>query len=107
MSHQKQTLGSEESKRNPTTNIMPKDGCCEIHMNLENKGTVNIFNCPPVISEKPSGEPGSPVECPPTATGACVPLALGRKPKKSLDAKLAPLLENNKVPSALAAGFSV
>lgn len=43
--------------------------------------------------------------CPPplSQTGACVPLALGRKHKNGLDAKLQPILHDNAVPSVLAA----
>jgi hypothetical protein len=41
-------------------------------MNLENKGTVNIFNCPPVISEKPPGEPVPPLGVCPSNTKMAV-----------------------------------
>lgn len=80
--------------------------CCEIDVDINNEGTVNIYNCLSIQPEQPPDQE-EPPECPPTLppTGGCVPLALGSKPKKSLEAKLRPLLENNKVPSVLAGSF--
>jgi len=47
----------------------------------------------------------TPVACPTTPTiGSCVPLAIGHKPKQSLEEKLAPF-SDNAVPSVLAASF--
>ena len=76
------------------------DGCTMI-INVESKGTINIYNCPPAQD----GAPQPPEECPPPphATGACIPLAPGGKHKSSLQAKLRPLIENSPVPSVLAA----
>ena len=42
---------------------------------------------------------------PPGGPGACVPLAIGSKPKQSQRQKLDNFLNRNPVPSALAAGF--
>jgi len=81
------------------------DPCCEMTIHIHNQGgAVNIYNCPPVV-QPPVVEPPTehPPELPPT--GDCIPLALGSKPKKSLQEKLLPLLANNQVPSVLAAAF--
>lgn len=78
-------------------------GCgCQIH--IDNRGTVNIYCTTPMPITSPQREPP---ECPPRVPpgGACVPLAVGSKPKKSLEAKLQPLLESNQVPSVLPAAF--
>lgn len=77
--------------------------CCDMTIHIHNQGgTVNIYNCPPVVGgPKPPPPAQQPPGMPPT--GACVPLALGSKPKRSLEAKLRPLLANNHVPSVLAA----
>ncbi len=79
-------------------------GCC-IDIHIDNRGDLNIYNC-----STPS--PGQPAPCDdrpppscPTATGACVPLALGAKPKQSRRRKLDRLLAHTPVPSALAAAF--
>jgi hypothetical protein len=80
-------------------------GCgCQVH--IENRGTINIYCTPPAPAPVTS-PPEEPSECPPLVPpgGACVPLAVGSKPKKSLEAKLRPLLENNQIPSVLAAAF--
>ncbi|KJS10144.1 MAG: hypothetical protein VR67_19375 [Peptococcaceae bacterium BRH_c8a] len=85
---------------------------CENQVNIARTDKVQInfncrgctpSNCPP--SDRPATCP--PVACPPTLPpgGACVPLAIGHKPKQSLEAKLAPLISNNDVPSVLAASF--
>lgn len=60
--------------------------------------TVQILN----HLDKAASEPQC---CPPFAMGACVPVALGRKPKKSLEQKLSPLIGSVGVPSVLAACF--
>jgi hypothetical protein len=78
------------------------DPCCETTVHIHNQGgTVNIYNCPPVVTPPAAEE--RPPESPPTAD--CIPLALGSKPKRSLQANLLPLLANNQVPSVLAAAF--
>lgn len=78
---------------------------CKVPITIENKGTINMPICSAVPIDQPT--PEKPRECPPLLppSGSCVPLALGSKHKKSLQAKLRPLLENNKVPSALASAF--
>jgi hypothetical protein len=43
--------------------------------------------------------------CPPVAEGACIPVALGSKPKQSRRRKLDHLLANTRVPSVLGASF--
>lgn len=77
---------------------------CQFEIHIHNPGTVNIYNC------CEPGAPGSPrptEECYPApgALGACVPLALGAKPKQSRRRKLEKLLLHNRVPSALGASF--
>ena len=81
------------------------DGCTMI-INLESKGTINIYNCPPA-KEGESKPPQPSEECPapPHATGSCIPLSPGGKHKSSLQAKLRPLIENNPIPSVLAAAI--
>lgn len=83
------------------------DGCCEAPITIDNKGTVNISVCSAAPAEQPQPVPEEPEEGVPTLPpeGACVPLALGSKPKRSLEAKLRPLLENTPVPSVLPAAF--
>jgi hypothetical protein len=80
------------------------DGCTMI-INVESKGTINIYNCPPAKEgeSKPPPQPSEECPAPPHATGACIPLAPGGKHKSSLQAKLRPLIENSPVPSVLAA----
>lgn len=82
-----------------------KDDHCMMIINVDSKGTINIYNCPPGKDEAPKPPPKPPQECPPPphATGACIPLAPGSKPKNSLQAKLGPLIESSPVPSVLAA----
>jgi hypothetical protein len=80
-----------------------KDVGCNIDIQIENRGEVNIYNCsspcPPSEGDKDHDE------CPPTAPGACVPVSLGSKPKQSRRFKLNQLLANTRVPSTLGASF--
>ena len=87
---------------------------------------MNILNCAAPTPREPSGSSVSQDECPPVqaAPGACVPLALGAKPKQSRQSKLhhlltkvptnsfstsqshqQNLLSNSPIPSALAAPY--
>ena len=78
---------------------------CNIDINIKSKGDVNIYNC---STPEPTRPPNPQCdECPPaqTATGACVPLGLGAKPKQSRQSKLQHLLAGSPVPSALAASY--
>jgi hypothetical protein len=77
---------------------------CRIDIRIDGRGDVNIYNCTAPCPPSPAPQT-EPCVCPPTATGACVPLALGAKPKQSRKRKLEKLLANNRVPSALAASF--
>jgi hypothetical protein len=90
-----------------TTTTPAKDACCNIDIQIESKGHVNIYNC--TTAPSPSGEPCPPPKddhvCPPVAPGACVPASLGAKPKQSRRRKLDKLLANTRVPSALGASF--
>lgn len=81
------------------------DGRCEMTINLNSKGTINIYNCPPAPGGEPQPTPEQWEECPPPsrATGACVPVALGSKHKRSMQDKLRPLIKNSPAPSVLAA----
>jgi hypothetical protein len=74
-------------------------------INLNSKGTINIYNCPPAQVGMPEPTPEPLEECPSPAraTGACIPLAPGSKHKKSMQDKLRPLIKNSPVPSVLAA----
>jgi hypothetical protein len=76
---------------------------CAVTFNVETTGTINIYNCGNAGKDKDCGctddEPSS------TATGACVPVSLGAKPKQSQKSKLDRLLKNNPVASAFAASF--
>jgi hypothetical protein len=76
---------------------------CLVDIRIDTSGPVNIYNC---TSGPPCPEP-SPPECPggPVAPGQCVPLSIGSKPKQSLRTKLDRLIQNTRVPSAIASGF--
>lgn len=82
---------------------------CNTSIHISNDDTVNIFTCHPAAAQPtptptpPDSTPECPPELPPT--GACVPFALGSKPKTSLEDRLRPLLENTRVPSTLPAAF--
>jgi hypothetical protein len=82
-----------------------EDDGCMMTINVESKGTINIYNCPPAQDgvSKPPPQPSEECPPPPNATGACIPLTPGSKHKSSLQAKLRPLIENSPVPSVLAA----
>jgi len=79
---------------------------CLVDIRIETQGPVNIYNC---SSAPPRSEPcpPSPPECPagPIAPGQCIPLSIGSKPKQGLRTKLNSLLQNTRVPSAIASGF--
>jgi len=79
---------------------------CNINIHIHSQGDVNIYNCstlpPPCL---PPPQDGDTSTTPPGGPGACVPLALGSKPKQSQQQKLARLLASTKVPSTLAAGM--
>jgi hypothetical protein len=104
--------GENETRRNPKSGFNPAPAgetrpashgpCCDIDIRIDSRGDVNIYNC-----TAPAAAPPPPPrdECAPTATGACVPLALGAKPKQSRRRKLDRLLAHTPVPSALAAAF--
>src|SRR5262245_51107727 len=84
------------------------EGCCRMDIRIKSEGDVNIYNCTEV---SPGGEP-SPTptprpECPtgPIAPGQCVPLSIGSKPKQGQRDKLNALLQNTRVPSAIAGAF--
>lgn len=97
----KQTVESTESGGGGRAN-------CRVDIRIETQGPVNIFNCTsaPPCPEPPCPEPPPP-KCPtgPIAPGQCVPLSIGSKPKQSLRTKLDSLLQNTRVPSAIAGGF--
>lgn len=82
------------------------DADCNIEIQIESQGDVNIYNCstPPSNSE-PRKPPKDDHVCPPGAPGACVPVSLGSKPKQSRRRKLNRLLSTTRVPSALGASF--
>jgi hypothetical protein len=86
--------------------VEPCDAQCRVDIHIESHGDVNIFNCTTTPS-RPEPCPPAPPPCPtgPIAPGQCVPLAIGAKPKQSFRTKLNSLLQNTRVPSAIAAGF--
>lgn len=84
---------------------MSKDdekGYCQIDISITSHGDVNIYNCPSPADHRPPRREDDCVTVP-AAPGACVPLALGVKPKQSQRRKLDKLLAGNRVPSACAA----
>jgi hypothetical protein len=89
----------------PTTKSI--DGAaCRIDIQIESKGDVKIYNCTAAAPEQPC----PPLPCDeypplPTPEGACVPLALGAKPKQSRKCKIQNLLASKPVPSSLAASL--
>lgn len=74
---------------------------CHADITIDNKGTVNVYVCPP----DGGGRPGKDERPPCRTEGACVPLGLGRKPKQSRTTKLQQLQASSRVPSVLAASF--
>jgi len=100
-------MNTSKNAESTTTTTPAKDACCNIDIQIESKGDVNIYNC--TTAPSPSGEPCPPPKddhvCPPVAPGACVPASLGAKPKQSRRRKLDKLLANTRVPSALGASF--
>lgn len=85
-----------------TESVGDRPANCRVDIRIETQGPVNIYNC---TSAPPCPEP-----CPPTPTGTiapgqCVPLSIGSKPKQSMRTKLDSLLQNTRVPSAIASGF--
>jgi hypothetical protein len=84
-----------------------KSCSCEIDIHIESRGDVNIYNCSAPSSVQPCPPQPCAEEFPPLppAEGACVPVALGAKPKQSRKRKIERLLENKPVPSSLAASF--
>lgn len=74
---------------------------CEINITIHSRGDVNIYNC---TCPAPKPEPCEP-STPPGGPGACLPLALGSKPKQGQKQKIDRLLASTSVPSTLAAGL--
>jgi hypothetical protein len=101
----RENRGSQTSKPTLQSNDSAGYGHanCRVDIRFETSGPVNIYNC---ASAPPCPEPPPP-ECPtgPIAPGQCVPLSIGSKPKQSLRTKLDSLLQNTRVPSAIASGF--
>lgn len=78
---------------------------CRVDIRIDSQGDVNIYNC---AGGRPCPEPcPPPPESPtgPIAPGQCVPLSIGSKPKQSQRTKLDTLLQNTRVPSAIAGAF--
>ena len=83
----------------------PAGGNCRVDIRIKAQGPVNIYNCTGGTHIPEPCSPPPPV-CPgPIAPGQCVPLSIGSKPKQSLRTKLNALLQNTRVPSAIASGF--
>jgi hypothetical protein len=102
----KQNCGSQTSKSTLTPTKPESGGNCCVDIRIETQGPVNIYNCTSAPA-RPQPCPPSPPECPtgPIAPGQCIPLSIGSKPKQSLRTKLNSLLQNTRVPSAIASGF--
>lgn len=96
---------TKDRPKQPDKKKQPKDDGCQMIINVDSKGTINIYNCPPVQegSSEPPPQPAEECPPPPRGTGACIPMSPGGKHKSSLQAKLRPLIENSPVPSVLAA----
>jgi hypothetical protein len=99
--------GSWTRKPTPEPTKPESSAHCCVDIRIENQGPINIYTCtsaPP--GPAPCPEP-CPPECPagPIAPGQCIPLSIGSKPKQSLRTKLDSLLQNTRVPSAIASGF--
>ena len=77
---------------------------CSTDFEINSSGVVNIYNCSDSCG---GGSTPEPCDCPnpPGAPGACVPLALGAKPKQSRQRKLQKWLAGSPGPSALAASY--
>lgn len=75
---------------------------CNMSAAFESVETVNIYNS--CGAAPGAAEPDSPVpgECPPPATGACIPLSPGAKHKQSMARKLEKLARNQPAPSVIA-----
>jgi hypothetical protein len=78
---------------------------CHFEFEIHSQGDVNIYNCSTLPEPCPPTAPDADEPTPPGGPGACVPLALGSKPKQSQQQKLARLLAGTQVPSTLAAGL--
>lgn len=97
----------KSSKDNLSGTTRPgHEGACSINIQIQNSGTIHIYNC---SAPPPGGAPCPPPDgehpCPPGVPGACVPVSLGAKPKQSRRNKLDSLLAKQPVPSALGASF--
>lgn len=75
---------------------------CEINITINSRGDVNIYNC---TCGETKPEPCAPAT-PPGGPGSCLPLALGSKPKQSQQQKIDRLIENNPIPSTIAAALT-
>ena len=82
-----------------------RDDGCQINITIHSEGDVNIYNCTHGADTKAPCDDKPCDSLPPGGPGACVPLAIGSKPKQSQRQKLDNFLNRNPVPSALAAGF--
>jgi hypothetical protein len=83
----------------------PAGGHCRVDIRIEAQGAVNIYNCTGGTHAPEPSVPPPPACAGPIAPGQCVPLSIGSKPKQSLRTKLNALLQNTRVPSAIASGF--
>jgi hypothetical protein len=75
---------------------------CEINITINSGGDVNIYNC---TGGETKPEPCAPAT-PPGGPGACLPLALGSKPKQSQQQKIDRLIESAPIPSTIAAALT-
>ncbi|MCU1376763.1 MAG: hypothetical protein JWO68_4049 [Actinomycetia bacterium] len=106
-----ETGGSGKGKLTPEPTPAGDNGAhCRVDIRIDTPATVNIYNCtsgPPCPERRDDPRPPPAQECAagPIAPGQCVPLAIGSKPKQSLRTKLDSLLQNTRVPSAIASGF--
>jgi hypothetical protein len=96
------------TQKKDTSDSKETSSGCRIDIRIESRGDVNIYNC----SAPPAVQPCPPPPCNdgkfpplPSPEGACVPLALGTKPKQSRKRKIERLLAGKPVPSTLAASF--
>jgi hypothetical protein len=97
---QQRTITDKEEKNCS----IPSDlglGNCNINMHIKRADAINIYNC----STSPIARRPDKVPRPQADYTDCIPLSEGHKPKQNFQTRINRLVQNNKVPSVLAAFF--
>ena len=91
------------SKSSTTKDTDSSPAGCDIDIEIDCRGNVNIYNC----ATSPGGAtvPQSPLAPCSPLYGACIPVVPGAKHKQAREDKLKKLIEGALVPSSLAAGI--